>query len=83
MTRIEFLRREKGLNQMKLAELANVEQVRISAFETGKSLTDYARIRTLCRLAKALDVKIYDILSTELAQMLKSVSGLSECEHDT
>lgn len=83
MTRIEFLRREKGLSQMQLAELANVERVRISAFETGKSLVNYARIKTLCRLAKALDVKLYDILSTELTQMLKSVSQLSECEHDT
>lgn len=83
MTQLEFFRREKGLNQIQLAELANVEQVRISAFETGKSLIDYARIKTLCRLAKALDVKIYSILSTELGEMLKSVSRLGECKHDT
>jgi len=51
------MRREKGLSQQELADLAGVGQDSISAIETGKH---EPHPRTLRKLAEALDVEVAD-----------------------
>jgi transcriptional regulator with XRE-family HTH domain len=51
------MRREKGLSQQELADLAGVGQDSISAIETGKH---EPHPRTLRKLANALDVEVAD-----------------------
>ena len=57
MENIRRMRREKGLSQQELAELAGVGQDSISAIETGKH---EPHPRTLRKLAQALDVEVAD-----------------------
>jgi transcriptional regulator with XRE-family HTH domain len=57
MESVRRMRREKGLSQQELAELAGVGQDSISAIETGKH---EPHPRTLRKLAKALDVEVAD-----------------------
>ncbi len=60
MSCLEKLRRERRLTQKQLAALAQISQSAIHYIEKGeKSPTIY----TLGRLAEALGVKIYDLLS--------------------
>jgi transcriptional regulator with XRE-family HTH domain len=51
------MRREKGLSQQELADLAGVGQDSISAIETGKH---EPHPRTLRKLAKALNIEVAD-----------------------
>jgi transcriptional regulator with XRE-family HTH domain len=57
MESVRRMRREKGLSQQELAELAGVGQDSISAIETGKH---EPHPRTLRKLAMALDVEVAD-----------------------
>lgn len=82
MTKLELLRREKDLSQMQLSNISGVEQKTISTYETEKGLIDNARLKTLCKFAKALDVKIYDLIGKETAELLKNVSDCKEFIHD-
>src|SRR5215207_8413574 len=54
---VRRMRREKGLSQQELADLAGVGQDSISAIETGKH---EPHPRTLRKLANALDVEVAD-----------------------
>ncbi len=54
---MRHMRREKGLSQQELADLAGVGQDSISAIETGKH---EPHPRTLRKLAEALDVEVAD-----------------------
>lgn len=82
MTRLTQVRRARGWSQNKLAMVSGVEQCRISAFETMRADINNARIETVAMLAKALNVKIYDILNDDLGEMLRGVAQYEEQEHD-
>ena len=55
MESVRRIRREKGLSQQELADLAGVGQDSISAIETGKH---EPHPRTLRKLAKALEIEV-------------------------
>ncbi len=57
MESVRRMRREKGLSQRELADLAGVGQDSISGIETGKH---EPHPRTLRKLAEALDVEVVD-----------------------
>lgn len=82
MTKLELLRREKDLSQMRLSRIAGVSQKTISAYETEKSIIDNARLKTLCKFAKALNVKIANLVDDATKEMLISVCGYDESKHD-
>lgn len=84
MTNLELMRRTKGMNQFTLAEKSRLSQSWISRFESQKYNIDHARIETLCDLADALEVKLWDILEDEtLRELMKSAVVGGEREHDT
>ena len=83
MTKIEKLRRKKGMTQFQLAIRTGIEQCRISNFEKMRNNIDNARIETVCKFAKTLNVKAWEILNDQtLCEMLYSVSEYDEIEHD-
>ena len=83
MTNLERIRREKNMTQFQLLIRSNIEQCRISNFETMRNNIDNARIETICRFAKVLGVKAWEILNDEtLSEMLRNVSMCEEIEHD-
>jgi len=57
------MRREKGLSQQELADLAGVGQDSISAIETGKH---EPHPRTLRKLAEVLDVEVVDFFREQV-----------------
>lgn len=59
---IAFLRKEKGLTQLQLAEMLNVTDKAISRWETGKGLPEST---LLIPLSKALDVTVNELLTGE------------------
>ena len=58
-TKLRKIRHEKDLSQRALAKLSNVGYVTIARIEMG---TIDPRIATLKKLAKALKVKIWDLV---------------------
>jgi transcriptional regulator with XRE-family HTH domain len=59
--RIRYLRSTKGLSQITLAGLSGLSRVNLSRIENGKA---EAGLRTLQRIADALNVKLVDLIST-------------------
>jgi transcriptional regulator with XRE-family HTH domain len=57
--RLRFLRTNKGLTQIQLAELTGLDQSHISKLETGATKPSYD---TLTRLAAALGITVADLL---------------------
>lgn len=57
---IKFLRKKKGLSQDRLAKLADVTLTTLVKLETGAN--DNPTIKTLAKIAKALSVKIDDLV---------------------
>ena len=53
--RLKFLRKERGISQLKLAMDLNMNQNSISRYETGEREADYA---TLIQLADYFDVSL-------------------------
>ena len=53
--RLKFLRKERGISQLKLAMDLNMNQNSISRYETGEREADYA---TLIRFADYFDVSL-------------------------
>ena len=53
--RLKYLRKKKGISQLKLAMDLNMNQNSISRYETGNREADYA---TLIKLADYFDVSI-------------------------
>lgn len=71
------------MTQFQLAMKTGIEQCRISSFETMRNNIDNARIETICKFAKALDVKAWEIPNNkDLSEMLQSVSQTEEIKHD-
>ena len=82
MTNLELIRKAKGMSQTMLTIRSGVEQCRISAFETMRADINNARIETVATLAKALNVKAWEILNDDLGEMLRGVAQYEEQEHD-
>lgn len=83
MTELERIRREKQLTQFQLAIKTEIEQSRISNYETLRNNIDNARIETICKFAKALNVKAWEILNDKnLSEMLQNVSENEESKHE-
>lgn len=62
MNKIKELRKEKGLTQTQLAELAGTGQNRISQYESGDLPVENMTIGQAKKIADALGVKIEDLL---------------------
>lgn len=58
-------REKKGYTQQELAALAGTKLVTIQMYEYGRRNINGAKLDMLCKLALALDCKIYDILDDE------------------
>lgn len=56
--RVAEVRKSKGVTQQQLAEQVNMSVVAIAYIETGKR---WARLGTLNKIAKRLDVKVSDL----------------------
>ena len=61
-TRIRFLRKQAGLTICQLAEMAGIDGGFINCIETGKKTPS---LRTLEKIAKALNVPVVDIFSDQ------------------
>lgn len=64
--RLEHIRKCKGLSRKDLAKLSGVGEQTIVALETGINNVNNAKLSTLVNLAKALKVKVIDLLDKEL-----------------
>ena len=62
MNKIKELRKEKGLTQTQLAELAGTGQSRISQYESGDMPVENMTIGQAKKIADALGVKLEDLL---------------------
>ncbi|MGN8875284.1 helix-turn-helix domain-containing protein [Pseudoflavonifractor sp. HCP28S3_F10] len=60
--KIRFIRLEKGMTQKQVAERCGMADSAIRKYESG---TQTPKIETLRRIAEALDVSIYELLSKE------------------
>ncbi len=58
--RVKVLRRVKGITQETLAEMLNISTISIANIETGRCAIGFSK---LPRLAKSLDVEIYQLFS--------------------
>jgi len=58
--RVAEVRKSKGITQQQLAELVGMSVVAIAYIETGKR---WARLGTLSKIAKHLEVNISDLFS--------------------
>jgi transcriptional regulator with XRE-family HTH domain len=61
---IKFLRTGKGLTQAVLAEKADISIIFLSSIERG---TKYPKPDVLARIAKALDVEVFELFKGDLA----------------
>lgn len=57
---IKKIRKKKGLSQDKLAKMANVTLTTLVKLESGAN--DNPTIKTLAKIAKALNVKVDDLI---------------------
>ena len=62
MSKLQELRKNKGLSQNDLALICNMSKRTLQHFEQGSSLIDGAGLDKLVPLALALDCKISDLL---------------------
>lgn len=63
--RIKYLRLQRGLSQEKLAEAIDIATTSLSYVETGRG---FMTLATLEKLAKVLDVELYEIFKFSTAQ---------------
>lgn len=68
--RIKYLRLQRGLSQEKLAEAIDIATTSLSYVETGRG---FMTLGTLEKLAKVLDVELYEIFKFSTAQSNKEM----------
>ena len=66
MNNLQKIRKRAGLSQSQLAELSGVSLRMIQKYETGDRDINNASVITVLKLAKALNVKVEDLLSTKI-----------------
>ncbi|MDE6031376.1 MAG: helix-turn-helix domain-containing protein [Oscillospiraceae bacterium] len=79
MKRIRILRKERGINQQRLAAELNVTQAMISKYELGLSEPD---IETICRIAEFFGVSSDYLLEISDEKISISSYGLSDMEKE-
>lgn len=67
---LERIRKEQGLSRRELALLSGVKQLTIHHLETGTTNVNNVKLSTLIALAKALKVKVVDLLSADLKRII-------------
>ena len=67
---LERIRKEQGLSRRELELLSGVKQVTIYHLETGRTDVNNIKLSTLIALAKALKVKVVDLLSADLKRIV-------------
>jgi transcriptional regulator with XRE-family HTH domain len=74
---IKFLRIQRGLTQAVLAEKADISVIFLSSIERG---TKYPKPDILARIAKALDVEVFELFKGDLvpSDSKEMMSKLSE-----
>lgn len=68
------MRNKAGLSQPKLAEKSGVNVRMIQFYEQGAKDINGAKLKTLAKLAKALDCSIAEILTDE--SLIEEIKGL-------
>lgn len=71
LTRLEKVRRKKGLTRIQLVRLSGVSKATIQKLEDSSYLFDDIKLSTLIKLSKALRVKPSEILPLEIAKKIK------------
>lgn len=64
-TKLQKLRVKKGVSQNELAKMSGVLARSIRYYEQGTGQIDKADLQTLCKLSKALDCKVADLLENK------------------
>ena len=64
-TKLQEMRKNRGLSQERLALVSGVELRTIRAYEDRTRRIDGATIEKLCRLAIALDCKVQDLIEDD------------------
>jgi transcriptional regulator with XRE-family HTH domain len=60
--RIKKIRKAKGISQMELSNLANLDRTYINSIENGRRNVSIVNIE---KIAKALDMSVYDFFKVE------------------
>lgn len=68
-TRLQELRKAKGLSQSKLAEAANVNIRTLQMYEEGHREIAHARIDVLLRLCTVLECKLEELISPRFGEL--------------
>lgn len=67
---LERIRKEQGLSRRELELLSGVKQLTIHHLENGTTDVINVKLSTLIALAKALKVKVIDLLSADLKRII-------------
>lgn len=67
---LERIRKEKGWSRRELEALSGVKILTISNLETGSTNINNVKLSTLVKLAKALKVKVIDLLNKDLKRII-------------
>ena len=71
MTNLETIRKEKKLTRRELALLSDVKEITIRYYESGILDLSKAKLCVLINLAKALKVKVIDIVNKDLIRYIR------------
>ena len=67
---LERIRKEQGLSRRELALLSGIKEITIHHLENGTTNVNNVKLSTLIALAKALKVKVVDLLSADLKRII-------------
>lgn len=70
MIRLESIRKDRKLTRADLEKLSGVSRETIKALEKGINNIDEVKLSTLVKLARALKVKVRDIVDKDIARKL-------------
>ena len=68
---LESIRKSKNLTRRELALLSGVKHETIVALELGKTNADNVKLSTILKLAKALKVKVVDLVDKDLQRYFR------------
>ena len=71
MTNLETIRKSKKLTRRELAKLSDVKEITIRYYESGILDLSKAKLCVLISLAKALKVKVIDIVDKDLIRYIR------------
>lgn len=75
MTKLKRIRTEMGLTQRDVSQRSGISQTRICTLENNERMMDGSSTYTICCIANALNVKMWEIIDNEkFATILKEVS---------